>query len=102
MTALLTLGGIVYSAVLAVTVVSPNEPVMFNFVTAVSAMLTLICAMYNNKRESMNFAVIANRKPLMHPSDLLYVSGVSPVYSGELEDIRTLTPPRYYTRRVGA
>lgn len=63
MTALLTLGGIVYSAVLAVTVVSPNEPVMFNFVTAVSAMLTLICAMYNNKRESMNFAVIANRKP---------------------------------------
>lgn len=63
MTALLTLGGIVYSAVLAVTVVSPNEPVMFNFVTAVSAMLTLIYAMYNNKRESMNFAVIANRKP---------------------------------------
>lgn len=63
MTALLTLGGIVYSAVLAVTVVSPNEPVMFNFVTAVSAMLTLICAMYNNKRESMNFSVIANRKP---------------------------------------
>ena len=63
MTALLTLGGIVYSAVIAVTVVSPNEPVMFNFVTAVSAMLTLICAMYNNKRESMNFAVIANRKP---------------------------------------
>lgn len=63
MTALLTLGGIVYSAVLAVTVVSPNEPVMFNFVTAVSAMLTLICAMYNNKRESINFAVIANRKP---------------------------------------
>ena len=63
MTALLTLGGIVYSAALAVTVVSPNEPVMFNFVTAVSAMLTLICAMYNNKRESMNFAVIANRKP---------------------------------------
>ena len=39
---------------------------------------------------------------LMHPSDLLYVSGVSPVYSGELEDIRTLPPPRYYTRKVRA
>lgn len=63
MTALLTFGGILYSAVLAVTVKAPNEPVMFNFVTAVSALLTLIYAMYNNKRESMNFAVVANRKP---------------------------------------
>ncbi len=63
MTALLTLGGVLYSAVLAVTVKAPNEPVMFNFVTAVSALLTLIYAMYNNKRENMNFAVIANRKP---------------------------------------
>jgi cation transport ATPase len=62
MTALLTLGGIIYSAVLAMVTVSPNEPVMFNFVTAVSAMLTLIAAMYNNKRETMNFAVVANRR----------------------------------------
>lgn len=63
MTALLTIGGIVYSAVMAVVTVSPNEPVMFNFVTAVSALLTLVYALYNNKRENMNFAVLANRKP---------------------------------------
>ncbi len=61
-TALLAFGGIVYSAVLSVITVSPNEPAMFNFVPAVSAMMTLIAAMYNNKREKMNFAVIANNK----------------------------------------
>lgn len=63
MTALLTVAGIVYSAVLSVMIESPAEPVMFNFATAVSALLTLIYALYNNKREMMNFAIIANRKP---------------------------------------
>ena len=62
MTALLTIAGIVYSSVLAVIIESPAEPVMFNFATAVSALLTLIYALYNNKRETMNFAIIANRK----------------------------------------
>lgn len=63
MTALLTVAGIVYSAVLSLLTESPAEPVMFNFATAVSALLTLIYALYNNKRETMNFAIIANRKP---------------------------------------
>lgn len=63
MTALLTVAGIVYSAVLSLLTESPAEPVMFNFATAVSALLTLIDALYNNKRETMNFAIIANRKP---------------------------------------
>ncbi|MGN1410624.1 MAG: hypothetical protein ACI4XJ_10695 [Eubacteriales bacterium] len=63
MTALLTVAGIVYSAVLSVIIESPAEPVMFNFAAAVSALLTLVYALYNNKREMMNFAIIANRKP---------------------------------------
>ena len=63
MTALLTVAGILYSAILSLNIVSPNEPVMFNFVTAVSALLTLVYAIYNNKREAMNFSIIANKKP---------------------------------------
>ncbi len=63
MTALLTVAGIVYSIAMTQLTVTPNAPVMFNFVTALSALLTLIYALYNNKREMMNFAIIANKKP---------------------------------------
>lgn len=63
MTALLTVAGIIYSAVLAHLVEVPNEPVMFNFVVALSALLTLVYAICNNKREMMNFRVVANKKP---------------------------------------
>ncbi len=62
MTALLTIAGIVYSAVLSRVIASPTEPVMFNFVVALSALLTLVYAIYNNKRELMNFKIIANKK----------------------------------------
>lgn len=63
MTALLTLSGIVYSVIVARITKSPSEPVMFNFVTAMSACMTLVYSLYNTKRERMNFAVVANRKP---------------------------------------
>ncbi len=63
MTAVLMVMGIVYSAVAAHLTVVPNEPVMFNFVVALSALLTLIYALINNKREMMNFRVVANKKP---------------------------------------
>ncbi len=62
-TALLALLGIVYSAVVSQIVESPEEPVMFNFVVALSALLTLIYAIFNNKREMMNFRVVANKRP---------------------------------------
>ncbi len=32
---------------------------------------------------------------LMHPADILYIPGVKPVYSGELEDVRGLAPPSF-------
>ncbi len=63
MTAILAVAGIVYSAVLSIIVKTPNEPVMFNFVVALSALLTLVYAIINNKREFMNFKIIANKKP---------------------------------------
>lgn len=62
-TALLAVVGIVYSAVVSQVVESPEEPVMFNFVVALSALLTLIYAIFNNKREMMNFRVVANKRP---------------------------------------
>ena len=62
-TALLAVLGIVYSAVVPQVVESPEEPVMFNFVVALSAFLTLIYAIFNNKREMMNFRVVANKRP---------------------------------------
>ncbi|MBE6626783.1 MAG: hypothetical protein E7628_06345 [Ruminococcaceae bacterium] len=62
-TALLAVLGIVYSAVVSQVVESPEEPVMFNFVVALAAFLTLIYAIFNNKREMMNFRVVANKRP---------------------------------------
>lgn len=62
MTGLLAVSGIIYSAVLCNLVVSPNEPVMLNFVVAVSALLTLISAILNNKREMMNFRIVSSKK----------------------------------------
>ena len=62
MTAVLMTAGIIYSIILCRVCQSPSEPVMFNFAVALSALLTLIYAIYNNKREMMNFRVIANKK----------------------------------------
>ncbi len=63
MTSVLTVAGIVYSAVMAIIVKTPTEPVMFNFVVALSALLTLVYAVINNKREMMNFRIVASKKP---------------------------------------
>ena len=63
MTALLALGGIIYSAVIAHITVSPNEPVMFNFIVALAAFMTLIYSVFNNKREMMNFRIVSSKRP---------------------------------------
>ena len=63
MTALLVLSGIIYSAVLSHVIKVPSEPVMFNFIVALSAFLTLVAEICNNRRESMNFRIIANKRP---------------------------------------
>ena len=39
---------------------------------------------------------------LMHPSDLLKVPEITPVYTGELGDVRELTPPVFRGRRIPA
>ncbi len=63
MTSVLAVAGIVYSAVMSIIIKTPSEPVMFNFVVALSALLTLVYAVVNNKREMMNFKIIASKKP---------------------------------------
>ncbi len=62
LTGLLAASGIIYSVVLCNLIVSPNEPVMLNFVVAVSALLTLISTCLNNKREMMNFRIVSSKK----------------------------------------
>lgn len=63
MTALMTLLGIVYSILMARLVEIPEEPVMFNFIVALAAFLTLVGALYNNRREMLNFRIVANKRP---------------------------------------
>lgn len=63
MTSLLMVAGIIYSVVLSHIIKVPNEPVMFNFIVALSALLTLVYELFNNKREMMNFRIVANKKP---------------------------------------
>jgi len=63
MTVLLTLAGIVYSAVICRFVSASEAPVTFNFIVALNALLSLVYAWYNNKREMMNFRIIANKRP---------------------------------------
>jgi len=63
MTALMTLMGIIYSVLMARLVEIPEEPVMFNFIVALSAFLTLVYAIYNNRREMLNFRIVANKRP---------------------------------------
>lgn len=63
MTALMTLLGIVYSAVMARLIEIPEEPVMFNFIVALAAFLSLVYAIFNNRREMLNFRIVANKRP---------------------------------------
>ena len=62
MTSLLFVAGVLYSAILARVISPPNEPVMFNFAVAISALLTLVYSIYNTRRERMNFEVVSSMK----------------------------------------
>lgn len=59
----MTAVGVIYSAVLARVIQVPTEPVMFNFVVALAAVLSLVYAIYNTKREKMNFEIVSAKKP---------------------------------------
>lgn len=61
MLSILTVIGILYSVVLVR--VNSGEPVMFNFMVALTALFTLIYAIYNHKREVLNFRIVGNKKP---------------------------------------
>ncbi len=61
MLSVMTVLGILYSVILVR--LTSGEPVMFNFVVALTAMFTLIYAIYNHKREMLNFRIVANKKP---------------------------------------
>ena len=61
MLSVLTVIAILYSVILVR--VNRGEPVMFNFVIALTAFYTLIYALYNHKREVLNFRIVANKRP---------------------------------------
>lgn len=61
MLSVLTVIGILYSVILVR--VNRGEPVMFNFMVALTAFYTLIYALYNHKREVLNFRIVANKRP---------------------------------------
>ncbi len=63
MTALMTVAGILYTIVIARITVQSDEPVMFNFVVAAAAFMTLIGDIYATKREMMNFRVVSSPNP---------------------------------------
>ncbi len=62
MTGLLALAGILYSAVVARVTEPPEEPVMFNFLVGLACFMTLMSAVYQNKREMMNFRIVSSKK----------------------------------------
>lgn len=57
----LTVVGILYSVLLVR--LNDGEPVMFNFMVAMTALFTLLYAIYNHKREVLNFRIVGNKKP---------------------------------------
>lgn len=62
MTALMLVAGVLYTIVIARVTVQSDEPVMFNFVVALAALLTLIGDIFITRREFMNFRVISSDK----------------------------------------
>ncbi len=63
MSVVMVVAGIIYSAVIC-RVVTPGEaPVTFNFIVALNMLLTLVYAWFNNRREMMNFRIVANKRP---------------------------------------
>lgn len=63
MTSMMTVAGILYTIVIARITVQSDEPVMFNFVVAVAALMTLVGDIYNTRREILNFKVVSSDKP---------------------------------------
>ncbi len=61
MLSVLTVVGILYSVLLVR--LNDGEPVMFNFMVAMTALFTLLYAIYNHKREVLNFRIVGNKKP---------------------------------------
>lgn len=61
MLSVMTVIGILDSVILVR--VNSGEPVMFNFMVALTAVFTLVYAIYNHKREMLNFRIVANKKP---------------------------------------
>lgn len=63
LTTLLTFAGILYTAIIARITVQSDEPVMFNFIVAFAAWMTIGGAIYNTRREILGFQVVSSRKP---------------------------------------
>lgn len=62
MTALMLVAGLLYTIVISRITVQTDEPVMFNFVVAMAALLTLVGDIFITRREYMNFRVISSDK----------------------------------------
>jgi len=62
MTGVMMFAGIIYSAVIARITIQADEPVMFNFTVAFAALMTIIAAIYNTKREMLCFKVVSSPK----------------------------------------
>ena len=63
LTALLTFAGIAYTVMIARITIQSEEPVMFNFVIALAAWMTIGGAIYNTRREMLGFQVVSSPKP---------------------------------------
>lgn len=63
LTALLALAGILYTIIIARITNQSDEPVMFNFIVAFAAWMTIGGAIYNKKREILGFQVVSSPKP---------------------------------------
>ena len=61
-TAVLAVFGILYSAYASAVSVQGTEPVMYNFAVAVCALMTLIFAYVNTKREIFSFNIVSSKK----------------------------------------
>ncbi|MBQ7922396.1 MAG: hypothetical protein IJ325_07455 [Clostridia bacterium] len=61
-TGLMMIAGIIYTAVIALITVQSNEPAMFNFTVAFAALMTIVAAIFNTKREMICFKVVSSSK----------------------------------------
>lgn len=61
-TAVLAAFGVLYSSFAALVSAQGNEPVMYNFAVAVCALMSLIFAFLNTKREVFSFNIVSSKK----------------------------------------